>query len=142
MLRPILGGCLLAALVLDENYPLIIRGKVTMADGSPPPKSVGIQRICSDGQGSAPGPLTDKKGEYLWRMDVDPMRTRVCRIESSLPGYASSAVDISTLNGYNNTAVTLAPIVLTASSGDPYVIITSEHELSKGNAPGKAAIKA
>src|SRR5262249_48636787 len=130
------------SLLIAENYPVILRGKVTMADGSAPPKSVGLQRICSDGQGSAPGPLTDKKGEFIWRMEVDPLRTRVCRIEATLQGYGSSSVDISNLNGYNDTNITLPPMVLTAKEGDPYVIITSDQGLSKGNASWKAAVKA
>ena len=75
--RLFLGSCLVIGFlgslpVAAETYPLILRGKVTMQDGSPPPKSVGIQRICSH-TGSAPGPLTDKKGEYLWRMELVPV---------------------------------------------------------------------
>ncbi len=61
-----------------EVYPLIVKGKVTMPDGSPPPFSVGIERICSDAQGSAPGPVTDKKGEYLLAYGCGPLAdTRV-----------------------------------------------------------------
>src|SRR5689334_4322535 len=81
-LRVCFGICLATSFLFSvrpaaaEVYPLIIKGKVTMPDGSPPPFAAGIERVCSDSQGSAPGPLTDKKGEYLWRMDVDPLRTR------------------------------------------------------------------
>ena len=39
-------------------YPIIVKGKVTMEDGSPPPFTAGIERICSDVAGTAPGPTT------------------------------------------------------------------------------------
>ncbi len=70
------GLTLLAVPSVAEVYPLILRGKVLTKDGSPLPKQISIQRLCSDDNGSAPGPLVDKKGDYLWRMDVDPMRTQ------------------------------------------------------------------
>jgi tetratricopeptide (TPR) repeat protein len=129
--------------VVAEVYPVILRGKVMMKDGSPPPKSVSIQRLCSDESGSAPGPLTDKKGEYLWRMDVDPMRTRACHLEATLAGYVSSRVDISNLNGYTDTTQTLAPIVLSNKNADPYTIVDSENLApSKSVKEWKAAMKA
>ena len=123
-------------------YPLIVRGKVMMHDGSPPPRPVSIQRECTDSIGSAPGPLTDKKGEYLWRMDVDPMRTRVCRLEARLPGYVSTAVDISSLNGFNSTAVDLAPIVLSTKIPDPLSINNSDSDVpSRASSAWKNAMK-
>ena len=126
-----------------EVYPLIVRGKVVLQDGSAPPKSVGIQRICTDMLGSAPGPVTDRKGEYLWRMDVDPMRTRVCRLEASLPGYVSSGIDISGLDGSTKTVTELAPIVLSLKSPDPMTIETSEAGVpNRAMSAWKAAVKA
>lgn len=103
-------------------YPVILRGKVVMADGSAPPVTVGIQRICSDVYGDAPGPITNKKGEFIWKMDFDPMLTRVCRLEAELKGYASSAIDISDINGYLSTDKVLPPIVLYVKGADPRVI--------------------
>jgi cytochrome c-type biogenesis protein CcmH/NrfG len=151
-MRPIpapLCACLFSALLgfiqpaPAEVYPLIVRGKVVMQDGSPPPKSVGIQRLCTDYVGSAPGPVTDRKGEYLWRMDVDPMRTRVCRMEASLAGYVSSAVDISGLDGSTKTVIELAPIVLTLQSPDPMTIETAENGVpGRAMSAWKAAVKA
>src|SRR5689334_22944926 len=95
-----------------DTKPLILSGNVQMEDGSPPPKAVAIQRICSDMAGSAPGPLTDKKGHWIWRMDVDPMRTRACRLVVNLPGYVSNSIDISALNGYISTTKELPPLIL------------------------------
>src|SRR5215831_20955047 len=114
-----LGLVALASTSLSETYPLIVRGKVTMKDGAPPPKPVGIQRICTDIQGSAPGPLTGKNGDYLWRMDVDPMRTRRCWLQAELSGYVSTRIEISNLNGYTSTSVDLPPIILGPAIPDP-----------------------
>jgi hypothetical protein len=128
---------------VSENYSVIIRGKVILQNGSPPPIKVGIERFCSDGQGSAPGPLTDKNGEYLWRMDVDPMRTRSCVIRASHAGYTSTAINISALNGYLSATVTLAPIVITSPEDDPYTITMSEPNMPlRSKSELKAAMKA
>lgn len=149
MIRAFSGVCLAISLVgfippaAGENYPLIIRGKVTMTDGSPPPFSVGIERVCSDAAGSAPGPITDKKGEYLWRMDVDPLRTRACFIRATHTGYSSSTVDISALNGYTNTTTTLDTLVLSGRTADPYAIVSSDSGVpGRASGPWKAAMKA
>ncbi len=126
-----------------EVYPLIIKGKVTMQDGSAPPFTAGIERVCSDLQGSAPGPLTDKKGEYLWRMDVDPLRTRSCFIRATHAGYTSTTVDISGLNGYTSTTSTLDTIVLSNRAADAYGIVSSDSGVpSRASGPWKAAMKA
>jgi hypothetical protein len=126
-----------------ESYPLIIKGKVTMPDGSPPPFTVGVERVCSDSQGSAPGPITDKKGEYLWRMDVDPLRSRACFIRATHPGYTSTTIDISALNGYTNTVTTMDTLVLSNRASDPYGIVSSDSNVpGRAGSPWKAAMKA
>lgn len=147
-MRVFLGACLIASLFVcvqpaaAEVYPLIIRGKVTMPDGSPPPFTAGIERICSDSQGSAPGPVTDKRGEYLWRMDVDPLRTRSCVIRATHPGYVSSSIDISALDGSITTVTTLGALVLSAQSADPYAIVSTDSKTpSRAKSPWKAAMK-
>lgn len=125
-----------------ENYPVILRGKVVMPDGTPPPIIVAVERICSDSLGSAPGPLTDKKGEYLWRMDVDPMRTRACVIRATHAGYTSTSIDISGLNGYLSATIQLEPIVLSSLTDDPYTIILSESSMpARAKSELKAALK-
>jgi len=148
-MRVFLGTCLVASLlssvqpVAAEVYPLIVKGKVTMPDGSPPPFSVGIERVCSDIQGSAPGPVTDKKGEYIWRMNVDPLNTRACFIRATHAGYTSSDIDISGLDGLTTTVTTLEALVITGRVTDPYAIVSSESNTpSKASAPWKAAMKA
>jgi Flp pilus assembly protein TadD len=125
------------------DEPLILRGKVVMQDGSVPPKTVGIQRICSDQSGDAPGPITDKKGEYSWRMLVDPMRTRTCRLEVTSTEYSSTSVDISALNGFISTTQTLPNIVLSLKGSNPLMINSSEQGVpSKSLGAWKAAMKA
>jgi tetratricopeptide (TPR) repeat protein len=136
-----LGGatqCLFA-----EEYPLILHGKVMMQDGSVPTKAVSIQRVCSDVQGSAPGPLIDKKGEYQWRMMVDPLRTRACRLEASSEGLQSSSVDISGLNGYNSTTAEIETLILYQKGSNPRAIDSSTQGVpSKASKPFKEAMKA
>jgi Tetratricopeptide repeat len=138
-----LGLLALASTSLSETYPLIVRGKVTMKDGAPPPKPVGVQRICSDIQGSAPGPVTGKNGDYVWRMDVDPMRTRRCWLQADLAGFVSSRIEISGLNGYTSTTVDLPPIILGPAIPDPKTINSSESDVpAKSKTAWKAAMKA
>jgi Tfp pilus assembly protein PilF len=129
--------------VFAQTAPLIVRGKVTMKDGSAPPKPVGIQRTCTDGQGSAPGPLTGKNGDYVWRMDVDPMRTRRCWLLAELTGFVSTRIEISNLNGYSGSTMDLPPIVLGPAVPDPRTINTADTDVpSKSKSAWKAAMKA
>ncbi len=147
--RTLLSVWIVAGLVsivepaMGENYPVILRGKVTMPDGSPPPIIVALERVCSDYQGSRPGPLTNKKGEYIWRMDVDPMRTRSCVIRATHAGYDSTSIDISALHGYMDTNVNLDPIVISSRIADPYAIIIAEAKVPlRSRSKFKDAMKA
>jgi len=115
-----------------DVYPIILHGKVVMADGSPPPIIVGIERVCSDHLGSAPGPLTNKKGEFIWRMDIDPLETRDCQIRATHAGYTSSAVEVSGIDT-THTTYDLPPIVVNASVADAYAIMINENAI-----PGRA----
>lgn len=145
----LMSACVVAGLAFSanpaggENYPVVLRGKVMMPDGSPPPITVALERVCSDDSGSKPGPLIDKKGEYLWRMDVDPMRSRACYIQATHAGYVSTSIDISALNGYLNVNINLDPIVIRRRDADPYAIIVKESEVpSSAKSKWKAAMKA
>jgi tetratricopeptide (TPR) repeat protein len=128
--RLFLGICLMSFVVylkptLAQVNPVIIKGKVTMPDGSPPPFQVGLERYCSALQGLAGGPITNKQGEYLWRMDLDPMDTRFCSIRATYSGYISSSIDLSSalaLKGYVDKTIILDPIIITYVADDPYVI--------------------
>ncbi len=130
------GACLLASLaasiqpVAADTYQVILRGTVVMKDGTPPPKSVGIQRICSDTYGDVPGPITDKKtGKFIWQMDTDNLLTRTCRLEATMAGYVSSSIDISDLNGFLDTAKVLPPLVLSLGGADPRTIMEKDDDV-------------
>ncbi len=148
-MRALLGTCLVASLFFSvhpasaEVVPIIIKGKVTMPDGTPPPFTISVERVCTDLQGSAPGPLTNKKGEYTWRMDVDPFNSRKCFIQGSHAGYTSTRVDISALDGALSTVITLDTLVISTTVANPYVISTTESGVpSKAGSAWKAAMKA
>jgi Tfp pilus assembly protein PilF len=143
-MRVILGGLLLCFVspATADTWQLILQGKVVMADGSVPPQSVGIERVCSDSYGSAPGPITDKKtGQYVWHMEVDPMLTRQCQLRATLKGYQSSEISISGLTQQSDPH--MPPLVLTAVAGDPNKLILDNSNIpSKASGPWKAALKA
>src|SRR5271170_1929319 len=81
-----------------DTYPVIVMGTVTMEDGSPPPFIVSIERVCTPTFGDAPGPLTNKKGEWIWRINVDAFASRYCVFRASHTGYVSTTIDASNLN--------------------------------------------
>jgi Tfp pilus assembly protein PilF len=149
MIRTLLSGCLTAAIlclippVSADSYPVILSGKVTLPDGSPPPIQMGLERVCSDNQGSGPGPLTNKKGEYIWRLDVDPLASRACFIRATGAGYASTTVDVSALPGVTTTNIKLDPIIVTPKGADPEQVVDNEDNIpAKARTPWKAAMKA
>ncbi|MEO8098363.1 MAG: tetratricopeptide repeat protein [Acidobacteriota bacterium] len=125
---------------MADAVPVIVRGKVQMQDGSAPGKSVGTERVCSDSNGSGPGPLTDKAGVYTWRMEVDFMRSRVCYIHATLSGYVSTRVDISSLNPAKSVNFDLATITLSIAGSDPYQLSGADSDVpSKSRQAWKAA---
>jgi Tfp pilus assembly protein PilF len=134
--------CFLIQPAVADDYPVILHGKVVMEDGSPPPVIVSVERVCSDLAGSMPGVLTDKKGEYIWRMNIDPLETRNCVIRASHAGYSSSEVEVSGVDT-THTTLDLPNIVIRSSVADPYTLNFSDTGIT-GRAKGdwKAAIKA
>jgi Tfp pilus assembly protein PilF len=132
-----LGGCLAAASLgftgsaAADTYPVILRGKVVMQDGSVPPVILAIERVCSDVAGDRPGTLTDKKGEYVWRLEIDPLESRDCQIRATHAGYTSTRVEVSGVDT-SHTTLELPPIVVSASVADAYAIII------ESSIPGRA----
>jgi predicted Zn-dependent protease len=117
-----------------DTYPVIVMGIVTMEDGSPPPFTVSIERVCTPSFGDAPGPLTNKKGEWVWRIDVDAFATRSCVFRASHTGYVSTTVDASNLNiETHGTTLKVPPLVIAAVTADPYTI-----HLAGDDIPGRA----
>jgi Tfp pilus assembly protein PilF len=126
--------CLAAGLLKADVYPVIVIGHVKMEDGSPPPFTVSIQRECSDQYGDAPGPLTDKKGQWVWRIEVDLYAQRACSFFAHHDGYTSTRIDASNLNkNYLDKTVNVPDIVMSTAVPDPYTIHTSGD-----NFPGKS----
>src|SRR5277367_3107383 len=126
------SAVLLVQAAIADEYPVILHGKVMMEDGSAPPVQVAIERICSDQRGSMPGVLTDKKGEFIWRMNIDPLETRSCVIRATHAGYTSSSVPVSGVDT-THTTLDLPPITVHNSVAEPDVIYFPENGL-----PGKA----
>src|SRR3954467_12582041 len=92
---------------LADRIPL--RGKVVMEDGSAPDRSIGLERFCHD-TGGQQVTQTDKKGNYLWLMDIDPLSDRSCVLRARFAGYDSTVIDI---NGFKwSSDPNLAPLVL------------------------------
>ena len=80
----------------------VLRGKVTLADGSPPLQRVIIERVCP---GNAPiqEALTGKKGEYFWRVPEDNISVRArrgpriamsCTLRARLKDLVSQELDL------------------------------------------------
>jgi hypothetical protein len=89
---------------LENVYNVIMEGKVVMPDGTPPPKSVGVERICSDINGSAPGPITDKKGHFTWQQQLTPGVQRACYMRATMTGFSSTVFDLGDLKLADFTA--------------------------------------
>lgn len=142
MQRLLLSLAFFSSILAVTATPVTFRGKVVMEDGSAPGKTVGTQRVCTD-NGTGPGPITDKAGAYLWRMDVEYMRTRRCYIEATLVGYESTQVDISEVNPAVSVNVDLAPIKLSLKGSNPYQMGGPDKDVpGKGRAEWTAAMKA
>jgi tetratricopeptide (TPR) repeat protein len=118
-------------------------GSVTMEDGSSPPFIVGIERVCSDSYGDAPGPLTNKKGEWVWRMQFDAFDARSCVFRASHPGYTSSTVDATNINlALHETTVKLPRIVLIGAVLDAYTIhVAADNMPAHTKGPFEKAMK-
>ena len=87
----------------------VIRGKVVMEDGSAPNRAVGIERFCHD-TGAQRESQADKKGYYLWIMEIDPLTDRSCVLRAALSGYVSTVIDLA---GFNwTTDPNMPPLVL------------------------------
>jgi cytochrome c-type biogenesis protein CcmH/NrfG len=142
-------GCLFAQEILDGTAAIIMEGRVVMPDGTPPPKSVGLERQCTDIQGSEPGPITDKKGHYVWSQRLSPATLRACVIRATLPGFISTTIDLGILTLADFTSAQnkrpMPDIVLTPrddGADGNIVLIAPSQAPGKAQSAYKAAIKA
>lgn len=131
-----------------DYYTLIIEGKVMMLDGSPPLRTVGIERQCTDINASGSGPTADKKGHYTWKMDIDPENTRVCYLRANLPGFTSNQVYLDKINladFQQNKVVEVPDLVLSprdTGEANRTSMISDDEVPGKAKTPYKAALKA
>jgi Flp pilus assembly protein TadD len=127
-----------------DTYPVIVMGTVTMEDGSPPPFSVAIERICTPSFGDAPGPVTNKKGQWEWRLEINAFATRSCVFRASHHGYVSTTIDASNLNlESHDTTLRVAPLVISTVTADPYTIHLAGDEIPRhAKGPFEKALKA
>lgn len=153
MIRTILLASLAAGSLFLTSAPMlkadtieniIVIGHVKLADGSPPPFTVSVERECSDVYGDAPGPLTDKKGQWIWRMEIDTERTRSCYFLVRHDGYISTRIDASNLNlNHLDTTIHVPDIILNPAIPDPYTIRVSGDDFpGKAKGPFNKAMKA
>lgn len=112
---------------------IIVYGKVQMEDGTPPPKSVVIERTCSDGQPGSNVGATDKLGRFTWRMDVDPSSTLRCNIKGVLAGYVSNVFEVPNLNAFSDPH--LPPLVMTQKGSNSEIEVFSD----EAHVPGAAS---
>jgi hypothetical protein len=130
---------LLSQEILKDTYTIIMEGKVVMPDGTPPPKSVGLERVCSDSNGSAPGPITDKKGHYTWTQLLNPAVKRACVMQATLTGFKSTRFDLGDLKLGDFTAgtnkVQIPDLILSPKDNGTANNVAL---VSPSDAPGKA----
>ncbi len=95
--------CFIVVLRPAAAAMVVFRGKVVMEDGSPPGRSVSIQRTC---QGMdhvlVEGTVSQKSGEYFVRLDVGDFGTVYsgygllpCLLEAVASGYVSTKLDLT-----------------------------------------------
>ena len=63
---------------------IFLHGKVTMEDGSPPPKMVVLERWCSDAAAPDNVAYTDKNGQFTWKMEFDVNAEHRCNLRAVL----------------------------------------------------------
>jgi len=132
-----LGVGVVAALCaqLSPAADVFLHGKVTMEDGSPPPKSVTIERPCLDSEVPVFVAATNPKGEFTYKVTIGAVDmiafNRACVLRASFKGYESTTLDYNDWNLFQDP--NLPPIVLIKISGNPSVNVFSEAQ-----APRKA----
>ncbi len=115
---------------------LLMRGKVVMEDGSIPNRSVRIERFCHDtgGQGVA---QTDKKGNYLWTMEIDPLSDKTCVLRAGIAGFDSTVIDISAFNWSTDPNLPPPMVIRPRAAGSSNTDLL-QHFLRGRNSAGRA----
>jgi VWFA-related protein len=117
--------CLIAAAALAGGAfaqltgwtTIFLHGKVTMEDGSPPPKMVVLERWCSDATAPDNVAYTDKNGQFTWKMEFDINAEHRCNLRAVLAPYQSTQYTIPDMNAFSDP--NLPPLVLSARGSTP-----------------------
>ena len=105
-----------AAAQINGWTTIILHGKVTLDDGSPPPKMVVIQRFCSDQLAPDNVAYTDKNGQFIWRLEFDVEQEKRCTLEAVLTSYVSTRYIMPDLNAFSDP--NLPPLVLSVKGSN------------------------
>src|SRR5689334_6074181 len=84
ILAGFLVGVWLLPLPLAGNTA-VLRGKIEMEDGSPPNRAIGIERYCQNGARQVA--VADRKGVFVFSMEIDPLTELACVLRAVLDGY-------------------------------------------------------
>src|SRR5579871_630053 len=125
-----------------DIYPVIVIGKVVMPDGLPPTFTVSIEKECSD-LVTDNGPLVDKTGQWVWRVNVDVYQEAACVFRAHHDGYTSTEIDASNLNkNYLDKTVHVPDIILMPKVPNPYTIhVSGDDYPAKAKAPFEKAMR-
>jgi Ca-activated chloride channel homolog len=96
---------------------IFLHGKVTMEDGSPPPKMVVLERWCSDAAAPDNVAYTDKNGQFTWKMEFDINAEHRCNLRAVLAPYQSTQYTIPDMNAFSDP--NLPPLVLSPRGSNP-----------------------
>lgn len=108
----------------NNSTVIILHGKVSLDDGSPPNKMVVIEQMCSDQLSPDNVAYSEKNGTFVWRRTYDPAESRVCNIRGVLQGFRSSSYTLPAMTVF--TDPNLAPITLTAKGSNSQLDIIAE----------------
>ena len=105
-----------------------------MEDGSPPGQTVAIERWCEEHSGVIET-ITNRKGEFTWHVSTESLSIHslgtgvgsmqgLCFLKASLPGYESSAINLTDPNWFANR--NLPPLVLERRGSNPSFTIFAD----------------
>jgi VWFA-related protein len=109
----------------DDSGKLVVKGRVTMEDGSAPPKRVAIERICGD-RGHHVETLANREGRYMLRRAVvvgsieDP--SSATRNDAVITGSRTCEL-IAALSGFESTKINIDDWVKSGATGLPTLIL-------------------
>src|SRR6187401_2774550 len=94
---------LLLLILPAAGQNITLRGQVLMEDGTPPGKSINIEKYCSDSMGGGVGVArTLPTGKFLLTTTVDALRWQVCVLRAQSTEFDSTSIEISHLNSWSD----------------------------------------